>query len=251
MAVLFFSSSRLDPNNPPAGRTGAPGETTCQASGCHSGSSFSGSVEISGVPDTVVANQSYTVTLTNAGDAVKAGFQMTVLNNANQKTGTLTTGTGSSIGNAGGRQYIRQSSPRNLANGEASWTFTWKAPETVVDDSIHFYFVSLCANGNGQKTGDNVLVNKKSMVLPAPVSDNHELMEESAIKLFPNPAKSGLSIDFPGKSTFKIKRSTGQTLFDGEISNHKNIDVSKLESGLYYIIFDVAGKTVSRSFIKG
>jgi hypothetical protein len=250
-AILLFSTSfKIDPNNPPTGRTGAPGETTCQASGCHTGGSFNGVVEISGVPDTVIANQTYSITLANTSDAVRAGFQLTVLNNANQKTGTLTAGTGCSIGNAGGRQYVRQSTPRTLSNGGTSWAFTWKAPETVVADSIHFYFVTLCANGNGQRTGDNVLVSKKSTVLPTPVSGSINPISKSAINLFPNPIKSSLSIDFPGNGAFKIFNANGQLLLKEAIFNHKTIDVSKLQSGLYFVIFELDGQTVSRTFIK-
>jgi hypothetical protein len=197
-----------------------------------------------------VALQSYTVTLTNTSNAVKAGFQLTALNAANQKMGTLTAGTGCSIGNGGGRQYVRQSSPRTLSNGATSWTFTWKAPETVVDDSIHFYFVSLCANGNGQKTGDNVLVSKKSVVLPPQVSAAHDGIDQSGVRVFPNPAKSTMSMEFPGHSKFKIKSVAGQNVLEGEITHQKNVNVSELESGLYFVIFESGGKTVSKTFIK-
>lgn len=85
-----------DPNNPPTARTGAPGETTCGASGCHSGGTYTGSVTISGVPDTIVANQSYTVNLTNTSNAIRAGFELTCLDNSNAKCGTLSTGSGTS-----------------------------------------------------------------------------------------------------------------------------------------------------------
>ncbi len=248
--LLFSTSFKINPNNPPTGRTGAPGETTCKASGCHEGGSFNGVVEISGVPDTVMANQTYTITLANTSDAVRAGFQMTVLNNANQKTGTLTAGTGCSIGNAGGRQYVRQSTPRTLSNGGTSWTFTWQAPETVVADSIHFYFVTLCANGNGQRTGDNDLVSKKSVVLLTPLSSSSNPLSQSAIQLYPNPIRSSLSIDFPGNGAFKVCNKNGQTMLKETIFNRKTIDVSKLESGLYFVIFELEGKTVSKTFIK-
>ncbi|HND89426.1 MAG TPA: hypothetical protein PK971_13920, partial [Saprospiraceae bacterium] len=71
---LLLINSQTDPNNPPTARTGAPGETTCQASGCHSGGAFTGTVTISGVPDTAVYGQTYTITLTNASNCTRAGF---------------------------------------------------------------------------------------------------------------------------------------------------------------------------------
>ena len=113
----FLLTNHRDPNNPPVARTGAPGETTCGASGCHTGGAFTGTVAITGIPDTVTANQSYTVTLTNTSNAVRAGFQLTCLDGANAYSGTLTNGTGTSIGtsNSTGRKYIRQSSPKTIS----------------------------------------------------------------------------------------------------------------------------------------
>ena len=123
LSVWYIStSSRKDPNNPPLARTGAPGETTCGASGCHSGGTFTGTVTISGIPDTISANTSYSVTLTNTSNAVRAGFQLTCLDSLNAKCGSLTNGTGTSTGSQSstGRQYIRQSAPKALSNGAAS-----------------------------------------------------------------------------------------------------------------------------------
>ncbi len=115
-----------------------------------------------------MANQSYTVTLLHSSNAVRAGFQLTCLDNNNAKCGTLTSSTGTSIGNNNllVRQYIRQSTPKNLSNGAASWTFTWKAPGTAAGNLAKFYFTSLAANGNGNNNGDNVLVGTKTVVFP-------------------------------------------------------------------------------------
>ncbi len=248
--LLQFSSTTINPNNPPVGRTGAPGETTCQASGCHSGGAYVGTVEITGVPDTVVANQAYSITLTNTSNAVKSGFQLTVLNEANQKTGTLTAGTGCSIGNGGGRQYVRQSSPRSLANGSTSWTFTWTAPATVVDDSIHFYFASLCANGTGNDNGDNAIKGSRSVVLPSPVSGSYNVVQQASLKIFPNPAQSNLNIEFHGKGDMTILNANGQSVLKAPVANHRQIDISKLESGLYFVKFESDGKVQTAVFIK-
>jgi hypothetical protein len=114
-------------------------------------------------------NQSYTITLSNTSNAVRAGFQLTCLDAANAYAGTLTNGTGTSIGtsNSTGRKYIRQSSPKTLSGGSTSWTFTWKAPASAAENKCTFYFVSLCANGNGNNSGDKVLVANESVVLKA------------------------------------------------------------------------------------
>ncbi|HRI58665.1 MAG TPA: hypothetical protein PK228_03050, partial [Saprospiraceae bacterium] len=72
--LLLLANTVREPNNPPTGRTGAPGETTCAASGCHTGGSYTGTVSIN-IPDTVSTNTTYTITLTNTSNAVRAGYE--------------------------------------------------------------------------------------------------------------------------------------------------------------------------------
>ncbi len=240
----------MDPNNPPAGRTGAPGETTCQTAGCHSGGNYTGSLELTGLPDTIIANQSYSLTLTNTSNAIKAGFQLTVLDSSNTKVGTLTAGTGCSMANAGGRQYVRQSSPHTLSNGSTSWTFNWKAPASVPNDSIHFYFASLCANGNGQKTSDNALKNSKSVVLPTFVSAVKDDLKDFNLYFFPNPAKDFVTIEIPGRGDVKILDENGKVVLKAEVVNSKQLDISKLSNGLYFASVQFKGNLQSRVFIK-
>lgn len=249
--LLGVSSAQINPNNPPTGRTGAPGETTCQASGCHTGGSFTGTVEIAGLPDTILANQLYNITLTNTSNASRAGFQLTALNEANQKTGTLAAGAGCSIGSAGGRQYVRQSSPRTLTNGATSWTFNWTAPETVTGDSIHFYFSTLCANGNGQKSGDNVLVGVKLVVLPAIVSAVGDVSAKPKLLLSPNPASNFLNIDSPQPGQLQIMDIGGRLMLQTAIEGKAKLDVAHFQDGLYFVKFDGKNGTWTGVFVKG
>ena len=247
-AFIFIGlqSSIIDPNNPPTGRTGAPGETTCQASGCHTGGSFTGTVEISGVPDTVVASQTYPITLTHTSDATRAGFQMTVLDEANIKCGTLTAGTGSSLGNAGGRQYVRQSSPHNFTTGTTSWTFNWKAPASVTGDSIHFYFASLAANANGQKTGDNVLTNNKTVVLPPFVSAANDQAAKDWAKFYPNPVRDFLLVETTDKAQLTLTDDNGKAVLTTSVFGSQKLDVSGLPSGIYVASLRADGKSMSK-----
>lgn len=249
LVVLFFTSTRLDPNNPPTGKTGAPGEQTCQAGGCHSGGSFTGTVEISGLPDTVVADQTYSITLTNTSNATRAGFEITVLDGTNSKAGTLMAGSGCSMSNSGGRQYVRQSSPKNLSGGSASWTFNWKAPTTVDGESIHFYFVSLCANGNGNKTGDNVLVNSKTVLLPQPVSTVREQEEAFSAAIYPNPTSDYFTVELPDRGTITLFDANGRKVYESALEKAAVLDVSRLPEGLYMAKMECDGKQKTQALV--
>lgn len=246
VAWQILTGSMRNPNNPPTGKTGAPGETTCAQSGCHSGGSYTGTVMISGVPDTVVPNQSYTITVTNASNAEKAGFQLTCLDNANAKCGTLSSAAGVSIGTgSASKQYARQSAPKNLSGGTASWSFVWQAPATASGDHAKFYFTSLCANGNGGKTGDNVLTGIKEVALRT-VSGTDETSLAAAIHVFPVPANDVLNIQLPDQKNgaLALFDMAGRQVLNAQLESSNSLNISKLPAGRYLARIQV-GKVVA------
>lgn len=170
LAAIWAVNGAYSSSNPPTGASGAPGEVSCQTSGCHSGGTFTGTASLSGLPDTVVAGQTYNITLTHASNANRAGFQLTALDGSNNRAGDLMAGTGSGLANASGRQYVRHTSPRVLSGGSTNWMFNWTAPSSASGNDVTFYFTSLAANGNGSTSGDNVLIGNKKVVWRPTVS---------------------------------------------------------------------------------
>lgn len=236
LAAAWLSLTSLDPSNPPTGKTGAPGETTCSQSNCHTGGNYTGTVTLNGLPDTVTAGQAYTLTLTNASNCVKTGFQLTCLNAANTKCGTLGNGTGVNIATASGRQYARQSSAKTMSNGMGSWNFTWTAPTTLTGDSIKFYFVSLCANGNGNRTGDNVLVSSKKVHFKTATSAAIDPEANHLVRLFPNPAHSSVRVQLAESQSGAITvfDSNGRKVLQSDLQSADNeLNITLLPSGLY------------------
>lgn len=251
-AWFGLTNSMRNPNNPPTAKTGAPGENTCAQSDCHSGGTFMGTVSISGVPDTVVANQTYTITLTNTSNAVRAGFQLTCFDDANAMCGTLTAGTGVNIGSGtAGKRYARQSAPKNLSNGSTSWTFTWKAPATASGNKATFYFVSLCSNNNGAKTGDNVLQANRSVVLQttSPVTEPNAL---TALKFFPTLVQNHvLNIELleEEKGQITVVDFSGKTVLQQTLSKVNQLNVSALPKGMYNASIVAGGKMAAKKFV--
>lgn len=136
--------------NPPAARTGAPGELNCTS--CHMGTiqAADGIIDVtfSGVGNEYVVGELYSISISIASGS-KNGFEMTILDNTNAKAGTFTVGTNTSITSSGGRQYIRQ----NASVGISSWTFNWTAPETDVGDLTAYYTFNK-SNAMGNTGGD-------------------------------------------------------------------------------------------------
>lgn len=167
LAGLLLSNS----SNPPNARTGAPGEQLC--SGCHGGGSFSGNVEIDGLPSTVMAGETYTITLTTtatSGNPLTGGFQIVALNSSNQNVGDLIVLNSAETGTetSGGREYMEHRGDKSYSGNSVSWTFDWTAPNGPNNASLKMYFSSVMANNNGNSSGDVMVNSNYSFTLQAP-----------------------------------------------------------------------------------
>jgi hypothetical protein len=253
LGIVFtlFTSSMKNPNNPPAGNTGAPGETTCAKSGCHSGGGYTGTVTLTGIPDTALLGQSYPITVHNTSNAVRAGFQMTCLDSINTKCGAISTATGISVTSFNSRQYARQSQPKNLSGGTTSWTFNWTAPATCSGNKATFYFVSLCANGNGQNSGDNVLISMKPIVLTQ-TSPTTEPLASGDVKVFPTAVSDILNVDLVRdmKGTLFLYSSAGKLVLEKALMTTNTLDVSGLKVGTYVVKIQTAAGAITKKFLK-
>jgi len=127
---------------PPAGYTRAPGEEPDACRECHlPQDAGTGNININ-APQTYVPGQTYRISVvhTNADQTRKRwGFQLTALDDTNQKAGTLAPladGLTQTLNNQGpfpSRQYIEHTSLGNFDNqlGGAMWTFNWTAPSEL------------------------------------------------------------------------------------------------------------------------
>jgi hypothetical protein len=159
-------------DRPPARRTGAPGESTCN--GCHSGALNDGLgvLTITGAPASYLPNQKYsvTVTLTRGGQS-RWGFELTVLRKAdNIMSGTLTaTSPLTTTQVALGKTYVshttlfgQDGTHAGTANGPVSWTFDWTAPAAGAD-TVVFYAAGVAANNNGDADPGDLVYTTRAM----------------------------------------------------------------------------------------
>lgn len=67
-----------------------------------------------------------------------------------------------------------------------------------------------------------------------------ELEKDSAIELFPNPSSSYVELrNYFGKGELKIYNDLGQYMFSNRLEEtERQIDISKLNQGGYYLIID-------------
>ena len=160
LAISFFCIHDAWNNaaRPPAGYTGAPGETTCANISCHGGSPITGSsglsIQLVGSPACYTINQQYSIVVNFSVNSNRRGFELTAVDASGNAVGTLAiinpinTHTTISTG-ANGRQYVGH----DTTGSAAAWAFKWTAPSAYVGP-VTFYVAALAANGDGLVTGD-------------------------------------------------------------------------------------------------
>lgn len=165
VAVLFISFS----SSHPVGRSGAPGDGLC--SDCHSGGTYSGSIDLTGVPSNPVPGQIYDLTLelnVSSGSPVRGGFQVVALRDANNSQAGVWSNpdNSSSLKTGSGRVYFGHEPFRNFGgNTSVSWDAEWEAPN--ITDDVNFYMAGILANGNGSSGGDKIVVNQLTVEITA------------------------------------------------------------------------------------
>ncbi|HYH85796.1 MAG TPA: PQQ-dependent sugar dehydrogenase, partial [Pyrinomonadaceae bacterium] len=184
VGVFLLTDNAANPHarafsaGPPAGYTHAPGELDC--SDCHTTPDMSAGTLSLDVPQNYTPGQTYDITVTHATadqTRVRWGFQLTALDAADEKAGTLAPADNFTqvVNNQGpipARQYIEHNSAGSFPgqlNG-ASWTFKWTAPDEDVG-AVTFYVAGNQANGDGNSSGDNIYFTFAASTFQPPAPD--------------------------------------------------------------------------------
>lgn len=227
LIMMSSSSGRQDD------RTGAP-SSNGNCSSCHSGGSQGASVNI-GVTEkggaiTPVSSykpgKTYTIAIAVLGSSTAKGFQSTVLDASNTKTGTTANPTsGAKLISANSRDIVVQSSPSLTG----IWSYEWTAPANPTG-SVTVYAAGVAANGTGSDNGDQGAVASSVLTLDASSGiANNNLITISA---FPNPCNDVLQL-CKEVDQIAVTGITGAA-FTVEFSG-KSISTRNLPQGFYYL----------------
>jgi len=184
--------------NPPDAHTGAPGETFC--TNCHTlnGSSNEGTISVEGFPVTITPEEVYTLTVVNRNtndNAVRAGFQMTILGPTNTKAGDMSMPSPSSVVSmSGGRQYFEHSPAGVYPDSNVvKWTVQWKAPVLTDGSKITWFANGIIGNGNSKETGDRTVTSKGSGNIVVSATQD---LSETKPTIYPNPGSDIIHIEW-------------------------------------------------------
>lgn len=175
--------------------TGAPGDRTCAAAGCHLGNLNTGQGRASitfpsGTTYTPGQKQTWTISVTHPGAAVY-GFQATARlgsNEANGQAGSFTSpnATTQVLCDDGAVKVAacRANAPvefieHTASSASGTWTVEWTPPANDVGP-IKVYIAGNGANGNRQPTGDFIYTTSYTLT-PAGASANRPTINQGGI----------------------------------------------------------------------
>ncbi len=148
-------------NGPLPGHTGALGQPDCTV--CHSDNSANsqgGSVTLSGLPDTFLAGQQYSISVALEDKKLSSGgFQLTIRDTGGVSVGEFDANQNDvKIVRDGdtGNSYVQHGTPRNKRTDESGiqWTVVWTAPEC--NALVTVAVAAVAANDDASPLGDNV-----------------------------------------------------------------------------------------------
>lgn len=141
---------------------------------------------------------------------------------------------------------------------------------TIIDNNptpgYNYYRVSMVDSNGIKKTYSEIIAiqwkkkhsNAETPIVETPMQQKTVFSNEEQISLFPNPASNFVSIriftDFDENNKVVICDLSGKIISKFDVSSQEiyNLDISKLEKGLYLIrsISDITGKSFTSKFIK-
>ncbi len=252
----------------PAGRTGAPGETTCGTSSCHDVTPNAGSATISLTLNedqtTYQLGETHKVTIAIDGAQVveRNGFEIVALDAQDNNVGEwILEGNDKQEKTGGGRNYITSTAD---GSAQTAWEIDWKAPE-IDAGAVTFYLAVNDANNNGGRTGDDIYTTSLSAEVEI-VSAVNNINSLEGFSIYPNPVNNQINLQLVlSELTYltgtihngigqSIGLSTGQ-LFQGEIQAGTTLQSlilpPNLTKGYYFLELKSAkGGIKSIPFIK-
>jgi hypothetical protein len=253
----FHGNQVLNTGGSPSARTGAPGETTC--TGCHTGSVVDGNaginvLELSTGGNEYVPDDMNTLQLTFTEASNKNGFQLVVLNAAEEMAGSLvvTDAVNTKFVTSAilSREYVTHTAAGTSLN---TWSFDWLAPATGGD--VTFYVATNKTNSNSQNSGDVVYVSEHNFTAPdlADIAEEKEVSNNLTVGF--QPGTNQLVLDFEVNGLNEL--SLNVTDLSGRSVYFKNMGIytpgnysdkvllHKLETGIYNVTLFMNNKPYS------
>lgn len=237
MSVLVFitlsNTFKVASTGAPIGSTGAPGETNCARSGCHTGdNNLNTGTGVTGISiddfnGMYIPGKTYQVTVSLQQQGIKRfGFSLSAINKGNISSGALLATDVSRTQVLKGsnqfaeREYITYKvlGTNPYAENTGKWTFQWTAPDQY-EGPVTLYLAAVSANNDGTDKGDEVYTD--SLVLNGFATGLSTTDPDPGYSVYPNPVKENFTISFVSRDQINTK-----------------ISLTDLKGGSSYVLFD-------------
>lgn len=218
----------------PGGRTGSPTDgSTCGVAGCHG---VQGAETTEMISTTIPAQgyepgMGYEISVSPYKEGItKFGFEMVAEDDNGDKVGTFTDNTEVTAW-INDQRVTHKSTSTSATDGTRTWTVNWTAPAAGTGQ-VTFYAASLAANGNGNNSGDSVLVD--SYTVQEQSTANLSEPVALSFKAYPNPFMDHIALKGvePG-CRYTMHSLSGKKVLDGEYQGA--IKVDQLAGGHYFL----------------
>jgi hypothetical protein len=250
--VLVCASFSTDPPN---GKTGAPGDSFCTECHVQPSSTLDGTITVEGFPSAITPNQTYTLTVVNRdtiGNAVRGGFQMTILGPTNTRAGTMASPSNSSaLQMLGGRQYFEHHPALAYPDSNVvKWTVQWTAPDLPHGSIVSYYLAGIIANGNFQNTNDRM---RTTIGTGTVMISSAEDVPYQKPELFPNPGADVLHVKIAGNPSpdgnVQFINAAGVAMAKAQLVQGQ-VTVPVLAPGMYWLEMKIGNETHMERWIR-
>jgi len=197
---------------PPDGKTGRPGEGTCND--CHSGVGSGDSTELVGLaggsyqPDSLCSLSLWV----RHANQMRWGFELTVVDQANNGAGQLIVADSANTQySSTAPGYLKQTGAGTHPGtpGPTTWAFGWRAPPAGAG-AVRFYWCANAADNDGGSSGDRIC--RDSLVLSAAGVAEPGAVPGRRFWRYANPARDRVVISYRGSagSSVRIYASSGR-----------------------------------------
>jgi len=248
-ATLFMANR----GGSPGGRSGSSsdGATCTTAGGCHgSGTSTVTSQEFlsSDIPSSgYEPGKTYNLTISPVKSNTNVwGFEMMAEDSSGKAIGEFMNGSDANLINNNSSRITHKFASSD-GNGGRTWVVQWKAP-AIGSGKVSFYTACLAANGNGNTGGDVVLVD--TLIVPESELSSLEYIVNLDFTIYPNPASNTLKIlkSYSQSSNVCIFNALGDIVYSSTFE--KEIQISKLAPGEYFLKLTDDDVTITKKFVK-
>jgi hypothetical protein len=251
--------------------TMAPGEQSCNISGCHANATLSdgssvNKLVLNGTTDTYEPGKTYDLTLTATRANIKRfGFQIVALkdeDNSNIGEFKITQDDRTQVQTGAGalstRIYVthKLNGTPAITTGFNEWKFSWTAPAKN-EGPISFYYVTNCTNNNNMATGD-ALFNSRFIIKPGSSAISEKAAAYHLTTHYDRIQKNiviGYELDKAAVVRVTVFDATGRLIKTTDCqqivtgSNNVIIDAAGITSGIYYIHIVINGAFITSKLV--